>query len=253
VAGRPLLCACLVQALQGPVEYTLSNVFDEYGWSDLDILDGLGRLGAILEAWELGVEPPLRFGSLDNPRVFAPTRVEDVAALILRDIAHNESSNLEFKQSLILDVNKHEKGGYAIPVCASEKVTLACLKTIAAFLNSGGGTLLVGVGDDGDIVGVCREFCLVPGSKKFDFDEWELHLRSLIESRFHDGRAIAASVRVNRAVIESKEVARVQVGGRRKLAILKGDGGDQLYIRAGNKTLLVSLAEIEDYFELKRA
>ena len=69
----------------------------------------------------------------------------DAEALIKR----GESKTLEFKSTLrwsLKEDRRDDKG-----------VTHAALKTIAAFLNTDGGDLLIGVADDGSIVGIERD------------------------------------------------------------------------------------------------
>ena len=68
---------------------------------------------------------------------------QDVAALI----AGGESGSVEFKSSLRWDLKKGERNR------ALEGVIL---KTLAGFMNSEGGTLLIGVADDGGVVGIER-------------------------------------------------------------------------------------------------
>lgn len=63
-------------------------------------------------------------------------------------IRQGETKKVEFKQSLSLDVKTQTKEVY---------IETATLKTIVAFINSEGGTLLVGVADDERIVGVNEE------------------------------------------------------------------------------------------------
>src|SRR5690606_7134738 len=61
-------------------------------------------------------------------------------------IKRKESKTLEFKSTLrwsLKDDNQDDEG-----------VTHAVLKTIAAFLNTEGGGLLIGVADDGSVVGI---------------------------------------------------------------------------------------------------
>src|SRR5260370_15920823 len=64
-------------------------------------------------------------------------------------IKRGESKTLEFKSTLrwSLKENRQDNKG----------VTHAVLKTIAAFLNTEGGDLLVGVADNGSIVGIERD------------------------------------------------------------------------------------------------
>jgi hypothetical protein len=85
-------------------------------------------------------------------------------------IIEGESKTVEFKQTLVLDVRKETKEKYIEDVA---------IKTIAAFLNSDGGSLLIGVDDNRNIVGVNGEI------EKFfsNEDKYLLHFKSLLTSR----------------------------------------------------------------------
>lgn len=64
-------------------------------------------------------------------------------------IKRGESKTLEFKSTLRWSLNDDRRD--------DQGVTHAALKTIAAFLNTEGGDLLIGVADDGSIVGIERD------------------------------------------------------------------------------------------------
>ena len=64
-------------------------------------------------------------------------------------IKQGESKTLEFKSTLRWSLKENRKD--------DKNVTHAVLKTIAAFLNTEGGDLLIGVADDGSIVGTERD------------------------------------------------------------------------------------------------
>jgi len=85
-------------------------------------------------------------------------------------IREGESKRIEFKESLSLDVKKQTKESY---------IEQSSLKTIVAFLNTDGGTLLIGVSDDGQICGVDGEI------EKFHkkTDKFLLHFKNLLKSK----------------------------------------------------------------------
>jgi type I restriction enzyme R subunit len=89
-------------------------------------------------------------------------------------IPQGESKTLEFKQTFSLDIKKGSKEKY---------IEKAALKTIVAFLNSEGGDLLVGVDDDGNVLGVDEEI------DKFykNHDKYLLNLKSHIKSKVGEG------------------------------------------------------------------
>lgn len=72
------------------------------------------------------------------------TKQEGVQKLI----RHGESKVIEFKETLSLDVKKQTKEKY---------IETGALKTVAGFLNSDGGDSLIGVRDDGNILGLEEE------------------------------------------------------------------------------------------------
>ena len=86
-------------------------------------------------------------------------------------VREGESKTREFKETFSLDVRKGSKEKY---------IETACLKTIVGFLNSDGGTLLVGVADNGAIPGVDIEI------KKFhknNVDNLFKHIKNLLKTR----------------------------------------------------------------------
>jgi hypothetical protein len=90
---------------------------------------------------------------------------------VMNIIRTGESKTVEFKESLSLDVCKGEKGKY---------IELSALKTIVAFLNTDGGTLLIGVSDAGKTLGIQPE---VEKLHKNNKDAFLLHFRNLLAQR----------------------------------------------------------------------
>lgn len=82
----------------------------------------------------------------------------------------------------------------------------AVIKTIAGFMNSHGGTLLVGVQDDGSVLGLEEDFTVF--SKK-NTDGWELWLTDLLIQVF--GKAVTANVTVAFSTTNERTVARIDV------------------------------------------
>ncbi|MCW5714280.1 MAG: ATP-binding protein [Bauldia sp.] len=171
----------------------------------------------------------------------------------LAQIRQGESAEIEFKETLILDTKKHRLGGRPILECASPEVTLSTVKSIAGFANSGGGTLYVGVSDDGETPGLSDDYALLPGVLK-NFDHWELYLRGKIEQLLLDGRSVSNLVKVDRVTVrEGVEIARVTVGARRRLCIVCTAGVEYLYVRSGNRTISVRFSDLEGFFNIGRA
>lgn len=86
-------------------------------------------------------------------------------------IRQGESKSIEFKETLSLDVKKKTKEEY---------IELSALKTIVAFLNTEGGTLLVGVNDSGVVTGIDIE---IDKFHKNSTDNFLLHFKNRIKTR----------------------------------------------------------------------
>ena len=91
---------------------------------------------------------------------------------ILELIAQGESHTLEFKETLEYDIRQNQQ---------NRNLNKASLKTIAAFLNADGGTLLIGVSDSGEVKGIARDLQFVRGN---NIDGFEQKLRSLVNDHF---------------------------------------------------------------------
>ena len=86
-------------------------------------------------------------------------------------IRQGESKNTEYKETLSLDVKKKTKEKY---------VELSALKTIVAFLNTEGGTLLLGVADNGELTGIDIE---IDKFHKSNTDKFLLSMLYIIKTR----------------------------------------------------------------------
>jgi len=87
-------------------------------------------------------------------------------------IAEGEDDELEFKSSLRWDFKEQT---------ANKKLEEVVIKTVAAFGNGQGGTLLIGVNDEGEVLGLEGDYHALGGANR---DKFELHLRNLLNANF---------------------------------------------------------------------
>ena len=84
------------------------------------------------------------------------------------------------------------------------------LKTVAAFLNSAeGGTLLIGVADDGTVRGIESDYATLHKDGKDDRDLFQLHLGNIVGASMGDAAGTALSVQFH--TIEDHDLCRVHV------------------------------------------
>ncbi|MDP5228310.1 MULTISPECIES: ATP-binding protein [Arthrobacter] len=164
-----------------------------------------------------------------------PKKVADVDSLI----AQGESQRVEFKSSA--RYNLHSK-------VRDEKIELVIAKTVAGFLNADGGTLLIGVNDEGRVVGLARDFSLI---KQADPDRYELWLRDFLSTVV--GQTTAALARVDFAPYEvdgeQTFVCRVVCPRSPRPVFLDPGKGknDEFWVRSGNSTRQLGVRDASDY------
>jgi hypothetical protein len=135
-------------------------------------------------------------------------------------IAQGEGHTLEFKETLEYDVDvKVNKN--------SEDVLLSSLKTIAGFLNSNGGTLLIGVNDSGEIKGIERDLSTMKHSNN---DRFEQRIRNCLKDRFSPQPI--GKVKISFEKFTEGTICRVDVPANKDIIHLDGD----IYVRDGNTT-----------------
>ena len=141
--------------------------------------------------------------------------------------ARGESATLEFKSSARVNLRTGKRDDVIETVAA---------KTVAAFLNSRGGTLLLGVDDAGRLIGLGPDYTTL---RHEDADRYELFLRDLWRVRLGANAAVLPRLDFAPAADGDGEVCRVTVPPSPVPVYLsgpKGRGGRELWVRAGNST-----------------
>ncbi len=121
------------------------------------------------------------------------------------------------------------------------------VKTIAAFLNTDGGNLLIGVDDERNVLGLGPDYKLF--GKKDSHDAYENFLTNLLLNNL--GKDTAALISITFQELDGKDIAKVDVKRSTKPLFVKDANGEHLYIRAGNSTRQLNARETVDYVKLR--
>lgn len=150
--------------------------------------------------------------------------VTDAADLSLDELTtQGESKRLEFKASLQYDF---ERGH------VNKELRKAIAKTIAAFMNTDGGTLLIGVDNNGSVIGIVNDLKTL-GSKG-DIDHFELTFRNLL--REYLPAEFGPLVEMKFQEREGKKVAIVRCEPASK-EVFFTDGKEVIFfVRSGNSS-----------------
>ena len=239
-------------ATSSSCETTLQELIDSLELGETGfVLEQIEEVRQRLSALSLELAPGLTSGDLTSYRILRSSsrRLHDTES-VQAEIALGESSHREFKSSLFYDVKRAE----AVPTTPLEQlksteVLRSSLKTVAAFLTCGGGTLFLGVTDSASCCGIERDFLLMKGGNA---DVWESELRSNIVGKFEGGVAVNDYVELTFIQASGLTVARLEVQGRRKLSFIRGkDGAFGLYRRQGNRSVAVPINEIEEFLQFR--
>jgi predicted HTH transcriptional regulator len=153
---------------------------------------------------------------------------------ILALIEQGESAELELKSTARWDLREEKRNPDLEAVIRS---------TVAGFLNAHGGTLLIGVADDGSIIGLEPDYRTF--SKKPNRDGFTLFLTDLLLSAM--GKDLATSIRTTFHEVEGKDVCQVTIAAGPRPVFLKEGADDFFYLRAGNSTRRLSTREAVQY------
>jgi predicted HTH transcriptional regulator len=118
----------------------------------------------------------------------------------------------------------------------------AVLKTIAAFCNTDGGILLIGVEDNGNILGIEQDGFPDP-------DRFSVHLSNLLRDRFKPPPLGSVKHRILRYSGRSVCIVECESTEREIWILRKGESAaPELYIRIGPTSKALQGPEITDYY-----
>lgn len=161
----------------------------------------------------------------------APDMSEGVELDLRALIEGGEGVTTEFKSTLRVNLHTSE---------VDPRMEHACLKTIVGFLNSpNGGTLLIGLTDSGEPVGI-------PAADKFpNEDKMSLHLVNLLTNKV--GTAHMMYVHPRFEDCEGERVMAVECWAAKSPAFLKDGNVERFYVRAGPSTAELQGGQMQDY------
>ena len=162
-----------------------------------------------------------------NPNLFIEhiDSPEEVIELIKK----GESKHLEFKSTLRTNLHINE---------FDRKIEHSNLKTISAFLNSEGGTLLIGVTDDGKVYGIEKD--------RFQSnDKFNLHFTNLIKE--YIGNELLPFLHFELVKIGNRNILKIDCMKSNKPVFLKFKKEEEFYIRVGAATVQLLGSKLVHY------
>jgi hypothetical protein len=155
-----------------------------------------------------------------------PPAVEEI-------IEADESRELEFKSTFQWDLREGKQ---------NKALQKQVLKTLAAFMNSDGGTLVIGVTDDKEIIGLEHDLKLVQNS----LDAFENRLLSVFSSTIGAPYSLHCKMRFADAQ-NGKKVCVIDVAAAKEPVFVDFQGQHEFFIRRGNATVGLNASEQHTY------
>ena len=146
-------------------------------------------------------------------------------------VDEGETTTIEFKSTLRINLHTGEK---------DPRMELSVLKTLAAFLNAHGGTLIIGVADDGEPVGIDAD--------KFpNEDKMYLHLVNLIKDRIGPSHMMYLHPRFDE--YKGSRVLVVECLPAKSPVFVRDGKQERFYVRTGAATTELQGAQMQEYIQ----
>lgn len=176
------------------------------------------------------------FGSSSEDKEENSILADGITLNVAELIGNGENEKVEFKSSLCYDYQKNNK---------NKDVEFAIAKSVAAFLNSNGGYLFIGVKDDKTILGLEKDFSLLNKATK---DLFELHFTNIVNKYL--GAENRPCVTMRFAEIGGKTVSVVIIPKRAPREVyLTLEGQPFFYIRSGNSSQPLDVKQATTYIK----
>lgn len=157
---------------------------------------------------------------------------------VVEIVKSGENDHVEFKSSLRWDYKTNSPNstlGYVVA------------KVLSSFLNSNGGTLIIGVNDRGEILGVSRDFETFESDKR-NKDGFELHFMQVMKNYL--GIEAMKYVQLSFETIDDKVIARINVAPSNGPMYVRHDSKAEFYIRLGNASHPLNVEETVRYVQI---
>lgn len=151
-------------------------------------------------------------------------------------IAGGENQSVEFKSSLQWDYRQQKR---------NKELHEPVLKNLAAYMNTEGGTVLIGVDDEGQILGLESDYNTM-GKKNSDGFEnnFNMSFNKMIGAEYRQ------YVDVSFHTLEEKEICVVRALPSSDPVFLTYKGDEKFYIRTGNSSQPLTISKAAHYIQM---
>lgn len=150
---------------------------------------------------------------------------------LLKLIGQGESEYLEFKSTVRQNLHTGKPG---------KEIEIAWLKGVAAFLNSEGGILLIGVNDAGEVVGINAD-------NFANDDKCLLHIQNLVKQ--HIGLEFSRYIEIKLHESDTVKIVSITCTPSKIPVFLKNNDKEQFFVRSGPSSVALPVSKALKYIE----
>lgn len=150
-------------------------------------------------------------------------------------ISQGEQENVEFKSSIRWDYQKNS---------VNKEIQLTIAKSIAGMLNYRGGTLLIGVADNGTILGIDKD---LTGLRKADTDGFQLVLTEIIKN--HLGLECMEYIHIRFSTVHENTICMIVIEPSDNPVFVSAGNASGFWLRTGNSTRQLDVREATSYIQ----
>jgi hypothetical protein len=202
------------------------NKVQEKRWAILVVVSGVFTLGLLMAGFVVWkYRHQLR--DMPNHAIRDDHFTDDVRRLICQ----GEGATLEFKSTLRMNLNTNK---------TDKNIEVAWLKTVSAFMNTNGGMIIIGVNDDGEVIGT--------GPDGFENqDKCRLHFRNLMNQ--HIGPEFTKYIHLSIGTIDGHTLMVIECERANAPVFLINKKNESFYVRSGPSSLSLSMGQMLKYLE----
>ncbi|MAN29504.1 MULTISPECIES: AlbA family DNA-binding domain-containing protein [Mesonia] len=169
--------------------------------------------------------------------------IETQQRLLVRDIEEliqaGENERVEFKSSIRYDYYRKT---------TNRDLEVIIAKTITGFMNAKGGKLIIGVDDDGNVLGLEKDYKTLKHKNR---DGYEREVFRIISTQL--SHEACFSNHISFYSINEKDVCVVNIEPSNEPVYVNDEGNTTFYVRTGNATYPLSVKETVDYLKTQKA
>jgi len=157
--------------------------------------------------------------------------------LTTRDLlSKGESRFVEFKSTARWNMHRKSK---------DDAIEREIVKAVSGFMNARGGTLVIGVNDSHEVVGLENDYKLTKKGNRDPRDSFENWLTDLFDNSI--GKPALANMSVTFESLDGRDLCRIDVSPSSKPVYARGKQVKDFYVRLNNGTRSLDVEEVTEY------